>query len=105
MADKTALSSAVEGFIGGFLHNAVTSASNNNPPPRMAEDGEPITPQSIMVQIERQLSRDPKVAMRLALTLAALIGRQAGVAEKEALLFAGVAWTQTSQLTNPARNG
>ncbi len=105
MAEKTALTSAVEGFVGGLLHSAAQNASNQNPPPKMAEDGQPITPQSIIEQLQKQLDHDPIAAMRLALTLGALIGRQAGVTEKNALIFAGLAWAQTSQLTTGPRNG
>lgn len=106
MPVKTPLSSAIEGLLTGFLNNAATQASNSNPCPALCEPGEPITPESIIVQIEKSLDRgDQHTACRQALTLGALLARQANVGEKDALVFAGLAWGQTSQLTNPSRHG
>ena len=98
-AEKTTATRVVEGILTTMLGSVVENAQKGMPPLQLSEEGEPITPQSILRQLEKALDRDPKSAMRLAMTLGAMIARQQGVSEKEALMAAALAWGQTSNLT------
>lgn len=97
--EKTPATRMVEGLLTNMLGSFVKSTSDNNPPPQLAPEGEPITARSILDQIDKKLDNEPKTAMRLALILGAYIARQNDVGEKEALIAAGLAWGQTSGLT------
>ncbi len=99
MVEKTFLSRAVEGFIGGGLAAVAGSANEQHPMPRCAPDGEPITARTIANRIDEEVDRDPRQTIQLALLLACLIGRQQKMSEKEAMMMAVAAWGQTSQLT------
>ncbi|MFA5634660.1 MAG: hypothetical protein WC977_02030 [Anaerovoracaceae bacterium] len=98
-AEKTTATRVVEGILTTMLGSVVENAQKGLPPVKLSEEGEPITPRSILAQIEKNIDAEPKVAMRLGMTLGAIIARQQGVAEKEALSCAALAWAQTSNLT------
>ena len=89
----------VESLIGSMLSSALESAQGDNPMPQLSEAGEPITPQTMIRQLEKTWSSEPKVAMRIALILGAYLARQQGIGEKDALISAACAWAQTSDLT------
>jgi hypothetical protein len=89
----------VESLIGSMLSSAIESAQGENPMPKLAEDGEPITVRSMAKQIEKIYADEPKTAMRIALILGAYLARQEGVSEKNALVAVACAWAQTADLT------
>lgn len=89
----------VESLLGSMLQSVVDTAQQANPLPPLSEEGEPISQRTILAQIQKNLESDPKGAMRLALVLASWIARQQGISEKDALMSAAVAWTQTTNLT------
>jgi hypothetical protein len=97
--EKTTATRVVEGILTTMLGSVVENAQKGMPPLKLAEEGEPITPRSILQQIEKTVDTEPKSAMRLAMTLGAIIARQQGVTEKDALMAAALAWGQTSNLT------
>ena len=96
---KTPGTRMVESLIGSMLSSALESAQGDNPMPQLSEDGEPITPLTMIRRLEKTWTTEPKVAMRIALILGAYLARQQGVKEKDALISAACAWAQTSDLT------
>lgn len=101
---KTAATQAVEGFISGAVGGLIRHAAEANPPPPLAEEGEAISPSSILGQMQKHLARrDHIAAARLALTLASWLARGEGLTFGEATKLAGFAWTQTAGLPAPPR--
>lgn len=96
---KTMGTRIVEQALGGLFAGLAEQAEGQNPMPRCAPDGEPITARTIANRIDEEVENDPRTTMQLALLLACLIGRQQKMAEKDALTMALAAWGQTSQLT------
>ena len=96
---KTVATRMVEGMLTSFLGSVVQDATANAPPIKLAEEGQPITIESVMKQLDLAIKTEPKSAVRIALMLACMLARQEGIGEKEALMFAGLAWGQTSNLT------
>lgn len=99
VGQKTVGTRMVEGFIGSMLSSVIENAQKDNPLPPLSENGEPITAQTMIRQLERTCSSEPRTAMRIALILGAYLARQEGIGEKDALMSAACAWAQTSGLT------
>lgn len=99
IGQKTAGTRMVEGIIGSMLSSVIENAQKDNPLPQLSENGEPITPLSMIRQLERCYGSEPRTAMRIALILGAYLARQEGYGEKDALMSAACAWAQTSGLT------
>lgn len=96
---KTVGSRIVESMIGSVLQGVVDNAAQADPLPPMSAPGEPITFRSILEQIELKLETEPRSAMRLSLVLGAWLARRQGLGDKDALMHAAIAWTQTTNLT------
>jgi hypothetical protein len=96
---KTLGTRIAEQALGGLFAGLAERAEGQNPMPRCAPDGEPITPKTLSDRIAEEVERDPRVTMQLALILACVIGRQQKMQEKDALTMALAAWGQTAQLT------
>lgn len=101
---KTAATQAVEGFLTGAVGGLIRQAAEANPPPPLAEDGQPISPMSILGQIEKHLTMgDHILAAQLALILASWLARGQGMSFGEASKLAGLSWTQTVSLPPPPK--
>ena len=97
---KTVLQSAVEGFITQGLGGMVSQAAAQNPPPPLAERGDPITPTSILEQVRISLDRNlQEDAAKQCLILACWIARCQGLTLGDAAKMASIAWAQTAGLT------
>lgn len=97
---KTPLQSALEGFITQGLGGMVSQAAAQNPPPPLAERGDPITPASILDQVQISIDRGLRQdAARQCLILACWLARSEGMAFGDAAKMASIAWAQTAGLT------
>lgn len=103
---KTPATQAVEGLITNLASGFIQHAAAANPAPPLAEDGEDITPRSIVKQIDKHLAAGDHIpAARLALILASWLARGEGLSFGEATKLAGLSWTQTSGLPAPPKSG
>ena len=100
MGNKPPLQSAIEGFLTQGLGGLVQQQAAQNPPPPLAEQGEPITPSSIIAAMEKSLARGLRQdAAKQALILACWLARAEGLALGDAAKMATIAWAQTAGLT------
>jgi hypothetical protein len=97
---KPVLQSAIEGFISQGLGGMLANQMAQNPPPPLAEQGDPITPSSILAATKKSLDRGlPADAMKQCLILACWLARSQGMTMADAAKQASIAWAQTSGLT------
>jgi hypothetical protein len=104
MDPKTPATRAVESLLisvaGGFMNQAAAA----DPPPPLAEEGESISPTSILRQMTKYIDADDHMsAARLALIFASWVARAQGLTWAEASKLAALSWAQTSGLPNPPK--
>jgi hypothetical protein len=97
---KPPLQSAIEGFITQGLGGIVQQQAAQNPPPPLAEQGEPITPGSILAAVQKSLDRGLRQdAAKQCLILACWLARAEGLNLGDAAKMASISWAQTAGLT------
>ena len=101
---KTAGTRAVESFLTNAVGGLIQHAAAENPAPPLCEEGEAITPTSIVAQISKHLDHGDHIpAARLALILASWLARGEGLSFGEASKLAGLSWGQTAGLPQPQK--
>lgn len=97
---KPPLQSAIEGFITQGLGGFVNQAAAQSPPPPLADQGDPITPTSILAAAQKSLDRGLRQdAAKQCLILACWLARAEGLNLGDAAKMASIAWAQTAGLT------
>lgn len=97
---KPPLQSAVEGFLSAGLGGIMQNQMAQHPPPPLAEQGEPITPSSILAAVQKSLDRGLRQdAAKQCLILACWLARAEGLTLADAAKLASISWAQTAGLT------